>query len=128
MQGMNRFKQYVTAVTVAGFLALGTQAPANAAVIGTAQWVAQTDRATNLNTVREVLERSEVKAQLESLGVDPAQAAARVAALSDQELARMAGEMADLPAGGDALAVIGIVFLVLVLLEVVGVIDIFKRT
>ena len=32
------------------------------------------------------------------------------------------------PAGGDALAVIGIVFVVLVILELVGVIDIFKKT
>ena len=32
-----------------------------------------------------------------------------------------------LPAGGDALAIIGIVFLVLIILEVVGVIDIFKK-
>jgi hypothetical protein len=31
-----------------------------------------------------------------------------------------------LPAGGDALAIIGIVFLVLLILEAVGVLDIFK--
>jgi len=35
--------------------------------------------------------------------------------------------MAGLPAGADALAVIGIVFLVLLILELVGVIDIFKK-
>jgi uncharacterized membrane protein (Fun14 family) len=35
--------------------------------------------------------------------------------------------MADMPAGGDALAIIGIVFLVLMILEAVGVIDIFKK-
>jgi uncharacterized membrane protein (Fun14 family) len=36
--------------------------------------------------------------------------------------------MDQMPAGGDALAVIGIVFLVLIILELVGVIDIFKKT
>jgi len=32
-----------------------------------------------------------------------------------------------MPAGADALAVIGIVFLVLLILEAVGVIDVFKK-
>jgi uncharacterized membrane protein (Fun14 family) len=40
----------------------------------------------------------------------------------------LAERMDTLPAGGDALAIIGIVFLVLIILEVVGVIDIFKKT
>jgi len=31
------------------------------------------------------------------------------------------------PAGGDVIAIIGVVFLVLIILEVVGVIDIFKK-
>ena len=39
----------------------------------------------------------------------------------------MANQLADLPAGGDALAVVGALFLVLLILEVVGVIDIFKK-
>jgi hypothetical protein len=36
--------------------------------------------------------------------------------------------MQSVPAGGDALAVIGIVFVILIILELVGVIDIFKKT
>ena len=39
----------------------------------------------------------------------------------------LAERMGELPAGGDALAVIGVVFLVLIILELVGVIDIFKK-
>ena len=52
----------------------------------------------------------------------------RLAALSEQEVASLADQIESAPAGGDALAVIGIVFLVLVILELVGVIDIFKKT
>ena len=52
----------------------------------------------------------------------------RAATLSDAELAQVAEQMQTLPAGGDSLfAVIGIVFLVLLILELTGVIDIFKR-
>jgi hypothetical protein len=35
--------------------------------------------------------------------------------------------MQDAPAGGDVLVVLGVVFLVLLVLELVGVIDIFKK-
>ena len=52
----------------------------------------------------------------------------RLAALSEQEVASLADQIESAPAGGDALAVIGIVFLILVILELVGVIDIFKKT
>ena len=68
-----------------------------------------------------------MREQFVALGVDPAQVESRVAALTDSELRTLAGQIADMPAGGDALAVIGIVFLVLLILEAVGVIDIFKK-
>jgi hypothetical protein len=77
--------------------------------------------------VNAALAREEVRAQFEALGVEPAQVESRIAALTDAELRTLAGQMSDLPAGADALAVIGIVFLVLLILEAVGVIDIFKK-
>jgi len=46
---------------------------------------------------------------------------------ADFELRSLADRMEQMPAGGDALAVIGIVFVVLIILELVGVIDIFKK-
>lgn len=39
----------------------------------------------------------------------------------------MHGQLEQLPAGGSALAVIGIVFLVLLILDLTGVINIFRR-
>ena len=118
----------ILAVTVACFLGLALQAPAQAAVISTQDYVVAADRATNLGTVQAVLERADVREQLVAMGVDPAAAAERVAALSDQELQAMADRMAEMPAGGDFLAVVGIVFVILIILELVGVIDIFKKT
>jgi hypothetical protein len=61
------------------------------------------------------------------LGVDPAAASERVASLSDEELASVAGKLDALPAGGDFFAVVGIVFVVLLILELTGVIHIFKK-
>ena len=106
---------------------LGSPLVAQAELVSTLQAVEASTRAQDLAAVNAALARDEVRAQFEALGVEPAQIESRIAALTDAELRTLAGQMADMPAGADALAVIGIVFLVLLILEAVGVIDIFKK-
>ncbi len=77
--------------------------------------------------VQSFLARGEVQEQLVALGVDPADASGRVAALTDQELSLLQNHINDLPAGSSALAVLGAVFLVLLVLELVGVTNIFSK-
>lgn len=77
-------------------------------------------------TVQAQLARDDVRAQMAAMGVDPDMAAERVAALSDAEVQKLAGNIESAPAGGDVLAVVGIVFVVLLILEAAGVTDIFK--
>lgn len=110
-------------------LNLGSPIVAHAGLVGTLQAVeAGSHRAQDLSTVTATLAREEVRAQMVALGVDPAVVDARVARLTDSELRSLAERMDQMPAGGDALAVIGIVFVILIILELVGVIDIFKKT
>jgi hypothetical protein len=110
-------------------LNLSSPPVAQAAIVGTLQAVeAGSSRAADLSTVTSALARDQVHAQMLALGVDPAAVDARVARLTDAELRSLAERMGTLPAGGDALAIIGVVFLVLIILELVGVIDIFKKT
>jgi hypothetical protein len=108
-------------------LNLGSPMVAEAGLIGTLQAVETATRAQDLATVNAALARGQVRNQMLALGIEPAQVEARVAALTDAELRGLAGRVAEAPAGGDALAVIGVVFLVLLILEAVGVIDIFKK-
>lgn len=108
-------------------LNLGSPLVAQAELVSTLQAVEASTRAQDLAAVNAALARDEVRAQFEALGVEPAQIESRIAALTDAELRTLAGQVADMPAGADALAVIGIVFLVLLILEAVGVIDIFKK-
>jgi hypothetical protein len=62
------------------------------------------------------------------MGVQPEQAQLRVASLSDSELARLQSGLDNLPAGGDSiLAVLGILFVVLLVLELTGIINIFHK-
>ena len=79
--------------------------------------------------VRAFLEREEVRGQLEALGVSPGEAQARVASLTDEEIARIDGRLSELPAGGDfvGLMVAILVGTVLVLLfaDLLGFTDVF---
>jgi len=120
----NRFVIYFVCLAM---LNLGSPLVAQAELIGTLQAVEASTRAQDLATVGSALAREQVRAQFVALGVDPAQVETRVAALTDSELSTLAGKIAEAPAGADALAVIGIVFVVLLILEMVGVIDIFKK-
>jgi hypothetical protein len=108
-------------------LALGAPVVAEAGIIATGTAMASVDRDADLAKVRAGLARAEVRDRLVTLGVEPAQVEGRLAALTDAELATLAQRFDQAPAGGDALALIGIVFLVLLLLEYTGTIDIFKK-
>ena len=124
---MNGFRRACVAMLSVTLISLGMQAPASAGIVGTAEAVAAShDGARAL--VDATLARADVRAELARMGVEPAAIEGRVAALSDAEVATLAGQIGEAPAGGDALAVIGIVFVVLIILELVGVIDIFKKT
>jgi len=120
-------KGLVAALCLA-LLNLSSPPVARAAIVGTLQAVeAGSSRAADLSTVTSALARDQVRAQMLALGVDPVAVDARVARLTDAALRTLAERMDTLPAGGDALAIIGVVFLVLIILELVGVIDIFKK-
>lgn len=121
---MKRFVVYALCLAV---LNLGSPLVAQAGIVTTLQAVEASTRAGDLATVNAALARAEVRAQFEALGVAPAQVESRIAALTDAELRTLAERMGEMPAGADALAVIGIVFLVLLILEAVGVIDVFKK-
>jgi hypothetical protein len=109
-------------------LNLGAPRVAHAELVGTLQAVEAGTRAQDLATIGATLARDEVRERMAALGVDQVAIEARVARLTDAELRTLAERMDQMPAGGDALAVIGIVFVVLIILELVGVIDIFKKT
>jgi len=100
--------------------------PADARVISTSEALALGEGNAAQATVDAYFAREEVAAQLEALGVDPELAQLRAGSLSTNELAAIAGRIEEAPAGGDVISVLGVTFLVLLILELVGLIDIFK--
>lgn len=122
-----RYRSSLALLLVTSIFATSVQQAASAGVIGTQQYLAAADRDAALARIDAVLAKDEVRHRLEQLGVDPLAANERIAALTDQELQTLATDLENLPAGGDLLGIAGIVFLVLLILELVGVIDIFNK-
>jgi len=96
-------------------------------IVGTEYLVSAEARAASMERVSAFLARDDVASQLQALGVDTADIDERLAGLTDAELISLEGQIDRQVAGGDGvITVIGIVFLVLLILELVGVTDVFK--
>jgi hypothetical protein len=120
------FVKSVAALVAVSVGMAGLVHTASAAVVGTRAVMMQAERAETVARVQDALDREAVRDQLVAHGVDPEAAMERVAALADEELRMLDGQLARLPAGAGVVEVVGIVFVVLLILELVGVIDIFK--
>jgi len=99
-----------------------------AALIQTPDAIAAQQGGQPIERMTRLLAREDVRAQLVQMGIDPTVAEERVAALTEAEAAQLQQQLDSLPAGGDSVpAVIGIVFIVLLILELTGVINIFSK-
>jgi hypothetical protein len=107
---------------IASLLIVCLALPAHAGLIGT-------DAALQREELNRVLERADVQSRLQALGVDSAQVKARVAALSDDEVAALAQRMDSLPAGGaDIIGALLLVFIVLLITDILGLTKVFPFT
>lgn len=122
-----RIRYFLSGMVLAGFLSAALTAPAQAAMLSTQQLATHAQRAEQAARVQGFVQRADVAAEFERLGVAPEQVQERLASLTDAELQQLVLNIDQQPAGGDALAVLGIVFLVLLVLELVGVTNVFSR-
>jgi hypothetical protein len=125
---MRTLKKILVLLTLVTHVGLSFVAPAaNAALVGTDAFMQYQQHEQLVTDLQARLLEPEVRDQLVAQGVDPDLASARIAALTDAELQMIHQHIGDLPAGGSGvIEVLGIVFLVLLILELVGVINIFK--
>lgn len=105
---------------------LGVQiAPAQAGMVSTGQILAAEQGKLNRDKLASLLEREDLQRQLSGLGVDLQDAKDRVAALTDGEVAQINQRAAHLPAGGDALGVVLLIFIIFIITDAIGATDIF---
>ena len=121
MKSLTRWISCLLIVCVAG---LGVPLPASAGIVTTDQVAASAQR----EHVRSFLDRQEVRAKLESLGVDSQAAKVRVDALTDQEANDLATRIDQLPAGGDVLGLVFTVFIILLITDILGFTKVFPFT
>jgi hypothetical protein len=122
---MKMFNRWISRVLVVCMLGAGFPLPASADIVATDQISAATER----ERIASFLDRTEVRARMEALGVDADAARARVDALTDNEAKDLAARIDQLPVGGtDVLVVLLIVFIVLLITDILGLTKIFPFT
>lgn len=113
-------------VTIA-YLSLTFAQSSHGATISTGELLDTESRNQRISDIQLVLARDDVSRQLARYGVSSNDISQRLHNLTDQEIAELEASIDSQVAGGDALGIIGAVFLVLIILEIVGITDIFKR-
>ncbi len=102
---------------------------ARAEMVATDQVIEETSVADDRTRVMDFVLREDFRQQLTMLGVEPEEAARRVASLSDEEIQQIAGRLDELPAGQSAVGAIAgaalLIFLVLLLTDLLGFTDVF---
>jgi len=127
MDFIRRTSRRITPFVVAAFGLLSLHMPiAQAGMIAPSTYAQQSVTGDAHQQLQQFLARDEIRAELVKLGVDPAQAQARVETLSDQEATLAAERLQQLPAGGDGIVgAILFVFLILLLTDLLGLTDVY---
>lgn len=102
---------------------------ANAEMVTTDTVIQQYNSTEDRTLVMDFMLREDVQQQLTLLGVDPEEAARRVASLSDEEIQGIAGRLEEMPAGEGAVGIIVgavvIIFIILLVTDLLGLTDVF---
>ncbi len=132
MKFLTSYRRPLAALLVAAMASLSLPVvPVHAAMVGTDRVIAQ-DEGLPRDRVTAFLKREDVRAEMRNLGISPAEAEARVAALSDAEIDKIAGHIDELPAGQGAVgAIIGaavLIFIILLITDLLGLTHVFGFT
>lgn len=130
----SRSSRWLSLVLAASLSYAGMLQGAQAALIGTDAVAAAQAPATRSGSesralLNQALDRADVVQALQERGVDPAEARARVAALSDEQAQWMASQIDQAPAAGsDILGVLVFLFVLLLITDILGLTKVFPFT
>ena len=123
-----RSKLICVFVISACLISLPLMQSAGAAIISTETAIEMAERQDRIDHINEILAQKSVQSTLIRYGVEPADASARVAALTDTELQTLEQQLGQLPAGGTGVVeVIGIVAIVIIILELLHITNFFNE-
>jgi hypothetical protein len=122
----SRLRGFVVRLMSVALICVGFVQTSSAGIISTSYMLDNQMRDASLARIELLLARQDVEQQLLAFGVDAASVAERLRGMSHTELMALEGRLDQQLAGGDVLALVGAVFLVLLILDLVGVTDVFK--
>ena len=130
MRSIRRYTQTIGIVMAVMMLLIASPYQAAiAALINTETVLAENQSQEARDYLKQLMAREDVRSALSAQGIDPLEAEARIASLSDSEVIAVVDEIEQLPAGGNAVGIIVgavlIVFLVLLVTDILGYTDIF---
>ena len=101
---------------------------AHAGIVGTDKVATSAQFQSERERIRTFLEREDVRSELQAQGVDTNTAQARVDALTNEEVKKVAGKLDNMTAGGDIIGVLFTVFVVLLITDILGFTKVFSFT
>ena len=118
------------AIALSAQLVFATQAVtlAQAEMLGTDAAISKYTALSNRAVLMDELQRADVQAQIVEMGVDPSEAEARLAALSDAEIATMLIQMDNDSAGADIVGTLFTVFVILLVTDLLCFTRVFNFT
>lgn len=126
----SRLMRMTSRLLIASVLSLGLPLQSvQAGIVGTDHVAASAQSQSERERIRTFLDRADVRNQLQAQGIDANAAKARVDALTDQEVQKIAGNLDKMPAGGDGvLEILLTIFIVLLVTDILGFTKVFPFT
>ncbi len=125
---MKFFKRLTASVLIASTAMLGMPMVAHAGIVSSEQALASQSQSDARARVSALLAREEVRAGLAERGLSADLAQERVKAMTDDEVATLAGRIDQAPAGGDILSVLFTVFIILLVTDILGLTKVYPFT
>jgi len=128
MKQQSGFMRWTSRVMMVLMVGIGMPASSFAGMVETDQTVNHALAEQGRARIMALVDRDDVRAQLEAKGVTSEQAKARVNALTDEEALQVSGKLDQLPAGGEIIGVMFTIFIVLLVTDILGFTKVFSFT
>ena len=125
---MNPFKRSIASFLIVCMTAIGMPVSAHAGIVSTEEALSTEVTTANRSKVEAFLARADVSQAMKAQGVSSQAAADRVKAMSDVEVAQLAGRVDQAPAGGDVLGILFSIFVILLVTDIMGLTKVFPFT
>ncbi|MDO8313295.1 MAG: PA2779 family protein [Sideroxyarcus sp.] len=127
-QQYSGFMRWTSRFMMVCMVSLGVPASAFAGMVDTDKTVDHTLAVQGRAKIMALIDREDIRSQLQAKGVTAEQAKSRVSALTDEEALQISGKLDQLPAGGEILGVLLTIFIVLLITDILGFTKVFPFT